>query len=319
MPRLALTTSAAALLLPGLCLAQSGPGPGKAAPEAPSGHYLLEMSLAQRAAGVLLVVALSWLAYRVALGSLRRLIVATGSRVQDTPEAAARNQRAVTVLSLMANVLRWAIFLLGLVWALAAMGVNLLPVLTGVGFLGAAIAFGSQSLVRDVVTGFFILLEGQYAVGDWVDIGGKVGWVQAVGLRTTVLRDQRNMVHHIPNGAIAIATVYGQQALRYRLLAPVADPERAEEAARLLDQVAAGAREQLPALLEAAPAVAYRADSGLSQVALGLSVAPAHEWIATTELPSRVKAALAAAGITAPEGLAPHAESEATTLRAPGL
>lgn len=316
--RLVVAAGPALSMMPTLAMAQTPPQTQAAGPpvSGPLSGLTGDLNWLERLASVLLVVVVSWLAYRVAMGAVRRLIAATASRAQGSPEDVSKGQRAVTVLSLASNVLRWVIVFLAVIWSLAAMGVNLLPVLTGVGFVGAAIAFGSQALVRDVVTGFFILLEGQYAVGDWVDIGGKVGWVQSVGLRTTVLRDQRNLVHHIPNGSIVTATVYGRSTLRYRLLVSVEDPARAPEVAALVDRVCAAAREQLPALAGCEPAEVYQSTTGPAHVAASLSVYPTHEWVATTELTARVRAVLAATQITTPEGMAPRAEPEASELRA---
>jgi len=81
--------------------------------------------------------------------------------------------------------------------------VNIAPILGGAAIFGMAIAFGSQALVKDVVTGFFILLENQYAVGDYVTINGTGGTVEKITLRRTVLRDLKGGVHNFPNGSIS--------------------------------------------------------------------------------------------------------------------
>ena len=81
-------------------------------------------------------------------------------------------------------------------------GVDISPALTGAGIVGVALGFGAQSLVRDLIGGFFLILENQIRVGDVVAINGIGGLVEEINLRTTILRDEEGTVHVIPNGAI---------------------------------------------------------------------------------------------------------------------
>lgn len=264
----------------------------------------------RRLGGVLLVLVLSFVAYRVIMGALGRAIRTAESRAAAASDhERPRHQRTVTVLVLLGSVARWAVALLALIWTLAALGVNLVPILTGVGFLGAAVAFGAQSLVKDVVTGFFVLLEGQYAVGDFVELNGKFGRVEAVGLRTTVLHDTRGQLHHIPNGTISTCTVYRTPAVSYLLRVPLARAEDLPIAAKVVGDVAADMTNETPPLLglASAPVTAHNAAT-MPEVRLAFSVFPTQDWVATAELPSRVKAALARLDIPLPEGMAPHSD-----------
>ena len=79
--------------------------------------------------------------------------------------------------------------------------INIAPILAGAGILGLAISFGAQSLVRDIISGFFILMENQFAVGDVIEAAGKSGVVEKMTLRVVVLRDLEGTMHVIPNGA----------------------------------------------------------------------------------------------------------------------
>ena len=81
-------------------------------------------------------------------------------------------------------------------------GVNISPALTGAGIIGVALGFGAQSLVRDLIGGFFLILENQIRVGDVIAINGIGGLVEEINLRTTMLRDEEGTVHVFPNGAI---------------------------------------------------------------------------------------------------------------------
>jgi len=81
--------------------------------------------------------------------------------------------------------------------------------------VGLAVGFGAQSLVKDIISGFFILLEDQIRVGDVVNVADKGGLVEKVGLRTTVLRDLHGNVHYVPNGTIAVVTNMTKEYSRY--------------------------------------------------------------------------------------------------------
>ncbi|MCE5216180.1 mechanosensitive ion channel family protein [bacterium] len=310
-----------------VCAQQPKAPPTNAAPVGSSpthaalGALVTPQTLAERIGTLVLILLVSYVCYRVILGSLRKAMKAAQARAENlTGAARQRQQRAVTLIALLSNIVRWTITFLALIWALAALGINLVPVLTGVGFLGAAIAFGSQALVRDIVSGFFMLLEGQYTVGDYVELNGKFGMVQTVGLRTTVLRDTRNQIHHIPNGSITVCTVYEQHSVSYVLHVPLPDAADAEAAMQALEAAGEVARQQLPEyLLAAGPArIAPGADT-FAEVVLPFSVFPTQEWVATTELPARAKAALTRAGITLPEGSTPYAQPDLSDMPVPPM
>ena len=80
--------------------------------------------------------------------------------------------------------------------------INLGPLIAGAGIVGVAVGFGAQSLVRDLLSGIFMLIEDQYGVGDVIDVGDAIGTVESVGLRTTRIRDVRGTLWHVPNGEI---------------------------------------------------------------------------------------------------------------------
>jgi len=113
-----------------------------------------------------------------------------------------RSQRATALASVLSNAASVTIFTVAGVIILGDLGLNLAPVLASAGVLGIAIGFGAQNLVKDFLAGIFMLLEDQYGVGDYVDIGSVSGTVEAVSLRITRLRDVNGVVWHIRNGTI---------------------------------------------------------------------------------------------------------------------
>lgn len=116
-------------------------------------------------------------------------------------------QRAETLRHIVGSVGKITLWTMSIITALPEFGINIGPLLAGAGILGLAIGFGAQSLVKDVISGFFILLEDQYGVGDVVRIGDQDGVVEHMTLRTTILRNFDGHVHVIPNGAVASVTV----------------------------------------------------------------------------------------------------------------
>jgi len=117
-----------------------------------------------------------------------------------TPERSARRANTIgAVLRSIAALLIWSVAGLTI---LEELGVNLAPLLAGAGVVGLALAFGAQSLIRDFMTGLFMLIEDQYGVGDVIDVGLATGTVEALSLRTTRLRDHEGVVWHVPNGEV---------------------------------------------------------------------------------------------------------------------
>lgn len=152
----------------------------------------------------------------------------------DQKTAERRLQRAQTI----GSVLKSTVSIILLIWIslsiLSVLGVNIAPFIASAGVIGLAIGFGAQNLVRDFVTGVFMLLEDQYGVGDTIDLGEAVGEVQSVGLRITTLRDIDGTLWYVRNGEIARVGNMSQGYAVARIevpVAPTADVDRAERVA----------------------------------------------------------------------------------------
>jgi len=111
-------------------------------------------------------------------------------------------RRQNTMLKLLENVLAYVVYFAAIVAVLSAMNIKVAGLLAGAGVLGLAVGFGAQNFVRDVITGFFIIFEDQFSVGDYVRIGQAEGTVQEIGLRTTKLKGLNGEIHIFPNGTI---------------------------------------------------------------------------------------------------------------------
>ena len=124
-------------------------------------------------------------------------------------------KRAQTLTSVIRNLLNAVIIIIALMTVLGELGIEIGPVLAAAGILGIAVGFAGQSLVKDVINGFFLLLWEQVRVGDVVEVAGKSGLVEKINLKMTVLRDLAGNVHYIPNGNIDVVTNMTKDFSRY--------------------------------------------------------------------------------------------------------
>ncbi|HEY0151618.1 MAG TPA: mechanosensitive ion channel family protein [Longimicrobium sp.] len=148
-----------------------------------------------RVAGALIVAIIANYALKAVLRSVERSSEKDGI-------VTAQEQRTRTLLSLLRSMGRVVIWVMTLFMVLGALGLQLGPLLAGAGVVGLAVSFGAQSLVKDVISGLFILMENQFGVGDVVRLEGVSGAVERMTLRVVVLRDVHGVVHVVPNGEI---------------------------------------------------------------------------------------------------------------------
>lgn len=149
---------------------------------------------------VAIIIAVSFVLYRAVKLIVKRL-VAIKIDEEDPLVRRMREQRAQTLGGLFTNVALIFVVTITLLTVLSVF-INIGPLLASVSVVGLAISFGAQSLVKDVISGTFILIEGQFGIGDVIQIGETGGLVEKMTLRTTVLRDLNGAVHIIPNGEI---------------------------------------------------------------------------------------------------------------------
>ena len=251
----------------------------------------------------ILVMALVLWIFLIVVRSIGRRIIAFVED-HDPTTRNEREKRAETLVRILNGAARVVALLVLLYVVLRELGVNVTPLLAGAGIAGIAIGFGAQSIVKDLFTGFFILLENQYRVGDVVQIGQVSGLVEEINLRTTVLRDLEGIKHIIPNGHVV--TVSNMTFAWSRALIDVgvsydADLDRAmavmrEAAARLRADPAFAAK-----ILEDAEVLGVES-FGDSAVHLRMLVKtqPLTQWEVARELRKRLKEAFDREGIVIP-------------------
>ncbi len=157
----------------------------------------------QKLIGLASIWVLGWILNRVVRLIARRIELAVDDG--DDSTLTAEEKRGQTIAQLVRSVGR-AIVLIGVVLLSLDLFLDIRPLLAGVGILSLAVSFGAQSLVKDFISGFFILFENQFVVGDVVQIGDKSGTVERMTLRVAALRDARGVLHTIPNGSIVVVS-----------------------------------------------------------------------------------------------------------------
>jgi len=145
----------------------------------------------------------AWVALRVLRLIVRRILRLVSDKEDRTLTAA--EKRGQTLADLIRSVGRTMVFIAAMLLTLDIF-LDIRTLLAGVGILGLAISFGAQSLVKDVISGFFILFENQFVVGDVIEAAGKTGTVERISLRSVSLRDLDGTLHAIPNGQIAVVS-----------------------------------------------------------------------------------------------------------------
>ncbi|SNQ49687.1 Small-conductance mechanosensitive channel [Frankia canadensis] len=212
-----------------------------------------------------------------------------------------RRQRAATVGSLLRSVTSIFVFGLAFLSVLGELGINLAPIVASAGVLGIAVGFGAQNLVRDFLSGMFMLLEDQYGVGDVIDVGPVSGTVEGVSLRMTRLRDVEGTVWYVRNGEITRIGNKSQQWARAVLDVPLDYDTEVDAAKRVLARAADDlwADAEWSSLILSAPEVwgmeTMTADGYTLRVAI--KTQPLKQWEVARELRERVRNALSDAGI----------------------
>ncbi|MFK7604336.1 mechanosensitive ion channel family protein [Deinococcus sp. SM5_A1] len=245
------------------------------------------------------IVALALIAWRM-VGTFSKRIV------PEDDEFNRRNVRVQTLKGVVESTLKVIIIIISLIAGLQALGVNATSLLAGVSVLGLAVGFGAQSLIKDVFTGFFILLEDQYGVGDVITVnsGTLTGNVEKLNLRLTALRALDGTVHLIPNGQINTVSVSSKDWSRVVATVDVTYQANINEALRVLKAVSDElyADEEWRKFFLEEPdiqGVTQLAADGVTLRAL-FKVLPKSQYAVGREFNRRIKIAMDQAGIEIP-------------------
>jgi small conductance mechanosensitive channel len=213
-----------------------------------------------------------------------------------------RDQRAKTIGSVLKSVTTMGVFGIAFLQVLTELGMNVAPILTSAGILGVAIGFGAQNLVKDFLSGMFMMLEDQYGVGDVVDLGPATGTVEAVGLRITTIRDTNGTVWYVRNGEIQRVGNSSQGFAVAVVDLPLAYGADLVEASEVLERVVMEATEEEPLSKDVIDkpqvlGVEKVTPEGIT-MRVTVKVRPGRQWSVQRALRAKLMPALEKSGVT---------------------
>jgi len=206
---------------------------------------------------------------------------------EGNPEAMRRAKTLGSVLENFARVMVISFFILEM---LQEFNVSVGPLIAGVGIVGAALGFGSQSIVKDVIGGFFLLVENQFGVGDIISVDDKhTGTVERMTLRVTMIRDMEGRAHYIPNGSISEVVVLSKEFAKALVDVEVSQDEDIVRIMKVLGELGVELAGQLEMVREPTEVLGIESMTPVSCVIRTLTkTAPGQQWAVARELRKRI-------------------------------
>lgn len=211
------------------------------------------------------------------------------------------NKRANTLINILKKTINYFLVFVGVVMALDLFNIDTKSIIATAGIGGIAIGFGAQSLVKDLITGFFILLEDQYSVGELIQTEGYEGIVEDLGVRVTKLRAFSGELHIIPNGNIKVVTNKTRGAMRALVTMSISYEADVNKAIKVLEDVCENVRNNYDTVIEG-PTVLGIVNLGPYNVDINITAKtrPMDQWNIEREIRKLSKEALEKAGIEIP-------------------
>ncbi len=239
---------------------------------------------------------------RLGLGRLESALITTGERTEAVPGAA--RKRVTTLVGMLRTIALVGLWAVVVIITLEQIGLNITPILAGAGIIGLAVGFGAQNLVRDLISGFFMVMEDQVRVGDVAIVNGTGGLVEAISFRTIVLRDLSGVVHIFPNGTINTLSNMTKVWSGYVMDVGVAYKEDTDHVVEVMRRVGDELRQDPdlgPKILE--PIEVFGVDDFADSAVVikaRLKTHPIQQWGVGREYRRRLKKAFDAEGIEIP-------------------
>lgn len=211
------------------------------------------------------------------------------------------DSRRDTLTAILKKIVKYVLYFIGVVISLELFDINTTSIIATAGIGGLAIGFGAQSLVKDIITGFFILLEDQYTIGDYIQINDKEGVVEELGLRVTKVRDFTGELHIIPNSSINVVTNRTRGAMRALVKMSIAYEEDVDNALRVMERVSREISDSLDTIVEG-PTVLGISAMGASDVVITAvaKTRPMEQWSVERVMRKAYKEAFDQEGIEIP-------------------
>lgn len=250
---------------------------------------------------IILILLVAWLVRRLSVDFIGRLLKHT-VRPDTYPTKADREKRIKTLHSLASGVIRLGVYVVAGIMIISEINPSYKNLLfTSAGLIGVALGFGAQSLIRDIVSGVFIIIENQYRIGDEISltagagIGTVDGIVENITIRTTVLRDLSGNVHHMPNGNIGVTSnqTLGFSRMNENIIVAIeTDLAQLEEVIKKVGQDLVARPEMEAMILEAPALISVKGFSeGGVIVRISAKTSPAAQWRVRSEFYKQLKKA----------------------------
>lgn len=244
---------------------------------------------------ILIIIVLGFIVDRIADSFADKTIAKFVENKQRDQNSNEIKKRAQTLSQVFNTTTTLIVTVIVMLMILPELGIEIAPLLAGVGIIGLAVGFGAQNLVRDFISGLFIIIEDQYAIGDVVKIGDKTGSVESLNLRRTVLRDLDGAQHYIPNSEIKTASNLTKDWSRIDLEVSVAYSADIEQVTRLLNRIGKDLTQdsKYKDFFIEAPEVLGIDELGKSEIIIKMlgKTKPLKQWEMTRELRKRIKLA----------------------------
>ena len=239
---------------------------------------------------------------RLGLQQLERVMILTSD--DSDQQSGTAQKRAATLTGILRTIALTAIWAIVIIESLQVVGLDIAPILAGAGIIGLAVGFGAQNLVRDLISGFFIILEDQIRLGDVAVINGTGGLVETITFRTIALRDFSGVVHIFPNGSINTLSNMSKDWSAFVLDMGVAYKEDTDRVVAVMQAVGEELRhdqELGPLMIEPIEVVGIEnfADSAVT-IRARIKTKPLEQWKVGREYRRRIKKAFDAQGIEIP-------------------
>jgi len=252
---------------------------------------------------IVIIAVAAWAINKIICKIIKRAVKIAVIRYENMSEEAEK-KREETLLRIFTGVTSIVFLLLAVMMIVQEFGLEIGPLIAGAGIAGLALGFGGQYLIRDIITGLFVILENQYRIGDVVNIDGQSGAVQDISLRKTTLRDLDGTVHHIPHGTITIVSNLSKDWARVNLDMGVSYNSNLDHVIEVINRTGKELAED-PGFKDSiiSPPQFLRvnefADSAIVVKILG-ETKPLKQWEVTGEYRKRLKAAFDKEGIEIP-------------------
>lgn len=258
--------------------------------------YVGELNIIEKLIKIVIIFTIIYILTKV----INKVIDKTMKNRRKSPVLVS-NKRANTLIGTLKKAIKYFLIFVGIVMTLDLFNIDTKSILATAGIGGLAIGFGAQSLVKDLITGFFILLEDQYSVGELIQTEGYEGVVEDLGVRVTKLRAFSGELHIIPNGNINTVTNKTRGAMRAWVNISIAYEEDVNQAFKVLEEVCEDIKLDNKTIIEGPTVLGINSLGQYSvDIAIMAKTEPMEQWDMEREIRKRSKEALERAGIEIP-------------------